>query len=189
VPDITLAAPLTVPTLVTARSKLPDDLVLAEFSDLVASFTTLMHMAARLGGPQVYRLTGERRSSPPVQIERAQYGSDFMVIVSIATAVGGASAAVGGSVLLYAKALKSIAEARLVNEERLAKRDRRLERRKKRQRAAEEVRAQVPQRIDVILSRDARHAVDAQLGGQVDDEVYIALGLLAEYGVQLEITE
>lgn len=188
-----MLAPLTQATFVTARAKLPDDLVLGEYTDLVGAFATIMHIVARKAGRQSYA-TGEVRSAPPVQIERAQYGSDFLMIVSIATVAAGAAGAIGSSALLIAKAVKTLEESGLVREQRLELRDARLERRKERREATERLRgtrAQSPisQPLDAILTPAARDAITAAIGTEQDKEVHIAIGLLAEYHVELEVAE
>jgi hypothetical protein len=174
---------------VVARGKLPDDLTIAEYSDLVTALFRLSTRAERnaRGGA-----SGKNQVRPQTVLVRSQYGSDFLVILGIVGMVSAGAGGVAGAFLGFSKALKVLAEAGLANEQRLSLKDERLERREARLRAA----APVPRpELNVtfthprILSEQLRRQVDNELGGSQDEETYISLTQLAEYGITLDIED
>lgn len=97
-----------------AHAKLPDDLQVVEYAQIVLDITRLIHVGQELR----FGWHNEERSSA-AQVNRVQYGSDFMMVLAIA---GGLATVT----YTLAKALDMLAAAGLKNEERLGKRAERL---------------------------------------------------------------
>ncbi|MCR2816486.1 hypothetical protein [Microbacterium jiangjiandongii] len=97
-----------------AHAKLPDDLQVEEYAQIVLDITRIIHVGQELR----YGWRSEERSSS-ARVNSVQYGSDFMMVLAIA---GGLSTVT----YTLAKALDMLAAAGLKNEERLGKRADRL---------------------------------------------------------------
>ncbi|WP_137845442.1 hypothetical protein [Microbacterium sp. 2FI] len=92
-------------TLIVEK-KLPDDLTLVEFSELVSAVETLCFIAARIAGPpQATRLV------------RVRYGSDALMVVAVATAIAGILLSLGKTVHSIASAARESAGADREREE------------------------------------------------------------------------
>ncbi|UOE45135.1 hypothetical protein [Agromyces larvae] len=86
---------------VIAERKLPDDLALVEYSEILSALESLCHMAARVNSAA---------PSSTILI-RARYGSDFQVIVTVAAAIAGTILALCKGVGYLATAAKDNATA------------------------------------------------------------------------------
>lgn len=163
---------------VVASGKLPDDLTLEEFSDLVGAVTTTVSASQHL-----LRTNQPAARNVDSLLHRVQYGSDFLVVVSLAT--------VAGTVLTIAKGIDTLAAAGLKNEERLGKKAERLNRRAERQRKTLENLT-----VENIGTRGEANDVAtlASIGIHLESrrdarKLRQALELLAEYGVKLKVEQ
>ena len=123
----TRAAVLT--TQIIAHGKLPDDLELNEYVDLIEAFQTvsIITVFAGAGGRQPPGLSKIR-----LRLIRSQYGSDFLVVLGVVGASAGVLASFAAAFHSATKGLRVLAEAGEIDERRRASRDARLARRRTR---------------------------------------------------------
>jgi mannitol-specific phosphotransferase system IIBC component len=143
-----------------AHQKLPDDLTLAEFSDLVGAVESLCASS------------GARRAS----VLRVQYGSDFLLVVSIAGSAAAVLVSISVVVKNLAESRKSAAEARKLTSEAKAAEERATRAREAWQQHQNESKARADATAEMagtvrrlqalalefqVSARDARVAADA----------------------------
>lgn len=114
---------MTEALVLRAHAKLPDDLALEEYSDLVSAIDAVCTLVTRV---DEHAAGSSRHSHDRPELIRAQYGSDFLVITGIAVAAAGVAA---GVLVKLSQVVDNLASAGLKNEDRLAKKAARLERR------------------------------------------------------------
>jgi hypothetical protein len=84
----------TMANTIRADAKLPDDLVLEEFADIVGALQTMVGAALEWAtAPNMENAGGHVAKPEPPQLIRVQYGSDFLVILGL-VATSAASLAV-----------------------------------------------------------------------------------------------
>lgn len=209
-------------TYVIAQAKLPDDLAFSEYDAVVRSLRAVSE-DARLRGLQrvAFKPLGAPKGNPPTfqrvlppepEVVRVQYGSDFVLVLSIL----GSAPALAAAFLTAAKGLKIVQESRKINEERLGlredrllKKEQRLERNAERAKAVaayksasqprtELIESEIRERqrierqaLDTVMDRSERAQFDQEVGAQrfATDTVdlYAAADTLAEYKVRVRV--
>lgn len=208
-------------TTIIARGKLPDDLTLNEYVDIAAAMDHLVYEALyNEPSPDVqYTLAateGEQkvgRGSAEVTLVKAQYGSDLLLIISVATITQASLSVIAGTVLAFAKGLKMLADAGLVNERRLALKDKRIQRKEARKRAGRVLVGRETESEKLVATTYKEKGLDDRFGrvdpkaearntilaAQLRQELtpivgkrpmtfYLALSELAEYGVEIDVS-
>jgi hypothetical protein len=96
--------------LVRVKRKLPDDLLLSEYSELVQAVAALCHGA---GSALIRDDDSSMRREPrfPAKVMRSQYGSDFMLLVGVATDVATLIGVIALAVKLLAQSVHENAGA------------------------------------------------------------------------------
>ena len=203
-----LTSPRTQSNVVTFQAKLPDDLTFAEYADLIENARVLVEVS-RSGLPH----EGESRLSylslaPDPTILRSQYGSDFLVVLSVVGSVAGTGGLVAATLFVLSKGLKVLADAGYRNEERLALKDERISRRRRQRDYAEELKLvtdeitqsagtdmESPFRelheemLDQLVDPLVRAELADVLQSEVPDALLVALATLAQYGVEITVEE
>ncbi|WP_285117324.1 hypothetical protein [Leifsonia sp. fls2-241-R2A-40a] len=185
--DVRVHGTETAASVATFSAKLPDDLLLTEFADLTESVQVLAASANK-----------GLESESPTFVQRVQYGSEFLIIVGIVTAVV-------APFLTFSKGLDFLASAGLKNEERLGKRQERLarkreikvaearliaERRKARDAKVDPTGAPAVRRqYDRIMPEQQRDELAVVIGREAaqNPRVLTALATLAEYGIDIRV--
>jgi hypothetical protein len=184
--------------LVIFRAKLPDDLTLAEYSEIVGSIDLLVSLDTEIK-PRIRSeedLLRSPTSDSRFEVVRVQYGSDFMLVLAFAPYVGSAVAGAGLTFLSVAKGIKIIQEARDVNETRMGKKEERL--RRAQERLRDEVRTPnraakgevyVSPELIVRLNRERSNQNPKKLSAPYTPHELRALALLADYGFSVEVDQ
>lgn len=205
---------ITRAALVTLSAKLPDDLDVGEFADIIAAVESISSMAGRAADPR--RRTARTRQQleglaiPAIEVRRVQYGSDFALVLLIIGSGVAAVRLVAGSFEGVGRALKVIAEAGVANETRLEKRDARLLRRQQRSSAARVAktfeehdrlaregrmvfvngqRVEASEALDAVMPALLRQSIEPTIGRDQPVEVLNAIAVLNQYGIDVRVEE
>lgn len=190
-------------SIAIARAKLPDDLDLVEFTEIVSALNAVFAHSVRV------RERNKQYVDSPV-ILRAQYGSDFVVYVSIAAILVPSVLAAGRTLKTIVEVRKSWWDGSLAREEALAAKEKRLEKRhdrslaKQRLDKVKEARGSAPDASSLakkaeeiarargaVMKRDVvsaakENGIPVQAGVDSDD-LLVSIDLLADYAVDLVV--